>query len=247
MTSAISSAANAPVPLSTTNLDSRIDNIPIPLRFEKIDEIDTKTQDALIPYFAMQFTTVPTSGSKLECGLHALSISFQAAQNALRKPGTPEHLLIPIWQWREWLDSDLYKSACHEMAILQPGLQTNLERQDWARDLMASRNNLENAEISCLLRVANLKCDTDFQLGFVFTGWRGRIDPRNKLKYDNKFLLETRAAMSDREMGNGPMLWIFNNNSRAAQLARRGFTHSTYNHWVGSRPEATKGNMKKMG
>lgn len=217
-------------PLSTTTKDNRIDFIPIPLRLNQDDENDTKIQDALLPYFAMGFTTVPTQGTGSLCGLYALATSFQAAQNALRKPGTPKHHRIRSKIWQEWLNSELYETVCHEMAGMQEGLYTEDDRDNWARKLMASRNNLDNAELSCLLRVANMHENTNFQLGMVFAGWRGRRVPKDKQKYDNKFVYQTHASTSDRKMGNGPMLWIFNSNKAAAESARSG--RKGYNHWV---------------
>ena len=86
--------------LLTTKRDQRLDGIPVPLQLDPLgdDENDTSIRDSLLPYFAMGFTTLNTPGDALECGLHALSISYRAAQNSLLKTGDAPIPSVPVEQ-----------------------------------------------------------------------------------------------------------------------------------------------------
>ena len=125
------------------------------------------------------------------------------------------------------------------MAQLQPSLHTTKEKQDYAKELSPQAENLDISQLSVLLQVANGAQGTNFQLGFVAQGYRGRWSRENDGKFDNTFLQKTAARMADFEMADQPMLWIFSDNVISRENAW-GNSGDYYNHWVSLSPEDSK-------
>ncbi len=71
----------------------------------------------LLPYLALGFAPTPTSGASHECGLRALCRAYRDARDALRTPGTPNLKHATLVDFRNLLDSDVYRDIATEQLI----------------------------------------------------------------------------------------------------------------------------------
>jgi hypothetical protein len=71
----------------------------------------------LLPYLALGFAPTHTSGANYECGLRALLRAYRDARDALRPPGAPVPRHATLTDFRNLLDSEVYRNIVTEQLI----------------------------------------------------------------------------------------------------------------------------------
>lgn len=103
----------------------------------------------LLPYLALGFAPTPTSGASHECGLRALCRAYRDARDALRAPGTPKIKHATLVDFRNLLDSEVYRDIVTEQ-LINYGI-FSLDEDDPVR-----RENMANAWRKTDLDITNL-------------------------------------------------------------------------------------------
>ena len=95
--------------------------IPPPVRAVMNQPPPTQTNSThrhlLLPYLALGFAPTHTSGANYECGLRALLRAYRDARDALRPPGAPVPRHATLTDFRNLLDSEVYRNIVTEQLI----------------------------------------------------------------------------------------------------------------------------------
>lgn len=166
----------------------------------------TEARNALLPYLAMGFIPMTAPGGANMCGLHALHRSYNHARRALRPTYWPAIHEISYAQFALWFKSAEYAAKVQEELDGPAGFG-----EDQREELMRP-NYLDVSQLALILSVANDAEGTNFRIGVVTEGYRGRRG-RNGGAYEHDFVEPTNARIGfDDRPSAGPVLWLWHDN-----------------------------------
>jgi hypothetical protein len=181
-----------------------------------LEEYDTPNQvdeieKTLLPYLAMGFTIQnPKSRSAPKYGFEALRCSFNAVRSAL-KLGNNE---LEGWntndKWYKKFKGEGYKSIIKDQAMgLDDDYDFNHQTAESEREVLGEwcddKKFLKAKQLRYLLEFANTEYGTEFQLGYIMEGFRGRNDSETGV-YDPDFLQPTTISVQPRRLTGGPLV-----------------------------------------
>lgn len=244
-------------PLHMKQLDDRILDIPVPFTFQDAAADNTQVQDALLPYFALGFIPVSTEGAKThECGLYALMTSYNAARKLFESrnsgdsdeddlAGSNALQETDFHQWKKMLHGNRYKKACTQLLNEFHNANGTADDDGAMFADMQQKTNLGADALSVLLRMANEQFGTNYRLGIIKEGWRGKWVRYEKVPedsrdengnlpitewFDNRHIVESNAGMANLGVGDGPVIWIRNDNNQSRSMDQHDM--ACMNHWV---------------
>lgn len=161
---------------------------------------------ALLPYLGMGVTTQPTPGNGFLCGLYALMISFNELRKVLCVDSEERDNLqdTSIKEWKRFFNSKKYKEEVENLIISRYGDQAE-SVQEGEREQLSRKRFLSDEQLLCVLRVANNVYGTEFQLGIIEEGWRGKFD-HDKGQMDHGSVTESQLNLVRYPLGIGPVL-----------------------------------------
>lgn len=176
--------------------DSSEDEGPMPtshLSLGITTQGDEAAVKALLPYLALGFTTVDSTdgGSPhYSCGFHALQISFDAARRTLFKDDLAKFQPTNRDIWRHWFrNKTQYHKHVHSYLTKKKHLKPEDSRfKAIFKTLTTIDHNgpLNFRQMCCLLDVANAEYGVNFQLGMIYSGYRGKYDAAmGEIDYDH--------------------------------------------------------------
>jgi len=170
---------------------------PIPM------DITDNIKGLFLPYLALGFTVQQTDFKKPnKSGYQALRCGFYAALEGLSLSHSKETLWDTDENWQNMLQSEEYKKTVRTSeSLLEDDEEDELVLQRWCDDSWS----LDSEQLSYLLMVANQHHGTNFQLGMITEGFRGRIDPETK-EYDDEYLLPTAIRVVHHGTTNAPVV-----------------------------------------
>ena len=193
---------------------------------------NSEDRGALLPYLALGFIPLSTTGGAHMCGLHALRGSYNAARRALRPAGAPAIADISANQFTQWFNSDEYSAEVEAEMLVIGSDRADLEAVD----------NLSLNQLRLILRVSNNSQGTNFRLGVITEGYRGKRGD-NGGAYDHGFVAPHLAHVVD-NTSRGPVIWIWNDNGEMQGLHQRGNTKSVA-HWEAFGPGPATGSRAR--
>ncbi|PMD37690.1 hypothetical protein L207DRAFT_586027 [Hyaloscypha variabilis F] len=190
------------------------------------------SRNTLLPWLALGFGPVKTSGARLLCGINALWRSYIDARDALLAPGA-----VPIARHktqRDWLElrnSQIYQDVFEEYLAKynSQGALTEAQLQE-ERDNFQRPRDFDYNNLNILLQAANRSWGTDFDLGVITQGYNASYDGTTQT-WDTNFTQTTNAYVDNREDISRPILWIWNNNN--SENNKKWGGTGGFNHWEG--------------
>src|SRR4051812_165512 len=193
--------------------------------------------DALVPYLALGFGPVNTSGGDAMCGLNALHISLQAALNVHNFDSGPRAKEITRGELLKLLKSDDYTKAAQDRLNNPNGPYAGMALDNAVylehQQILLARTFLNVENIHLLLRLANQRWKMDFVLGVITEGHQVRWNTRTGT-FENWYIQPTSAAV---DASNRPVVWIYNSGVAGRNRAHSGVAStSAGEHWEGMAP-----------
>jgi hypothetical protein len=134
---------------------------PVPLGSTSEEGIN-----ALLPWLALGYGPVRTSGKDKQCGIRALWRSFIDARETLKSEGETLKLVTQA-QFVKWMGSDKYRSKVEKYMQLPANNYLSAAIRRDIRKGMLQTDDLSSEQIRLLLEVANEEMGTNFVVGFV--------------------------------------------------------------------------------
>ncbi len=177
-------------------------------------------EKALLPWLALGFYVVPTPANY--CGIAALVYAYNSARQALYELGNNETAApepLAIGTVKQWYNSKEYEDKALEW--LAEKRKEGFTTEEMEELVMITKKDLEFEQINILLLIANDKNGTDFQLGRITEGVKGKWEEvKGKKRWNKEFIQQPLAGSFD-VMEKKPMIWIRNNNIREIVRAER--------------------------
>jgi hypothetical protein len=203
---------------------------------------DDSARDLLLPFLALGYSPVETSGVKAQCGLHALCLSWRSACEQAGKQDIPDY---PTF--RELLEGDMFKNLCEKRIEKlykhgKPARTAQGKMYDNFAEEQRRTTWLTAESLQRLLYVANVTYETDFVLAYVLEGFRGSF-VNNEWDPDWVYPIEVNSSLIPDDQLDRPVIFVWNNNAETKRRAHGG-PRRVDDHWEGFEAP-TNGNDKK--
>jgi hypothetical protein len=119
--------------------------------------VTADARNSLLPYLALGFTPVKTSGVQQLCGINALWRSFKEARIALQPPNGPDIRHLTQKDFKDLLSGKVYEELADEYLENNLGVNQILDedvRQEQI-DNVKRTENLDLTQLNFLLKAAN--------------------------------------------------------------------------------------------
>jgi hypothetical protein len=203
--------------------------------------VSSRLRNSLLPYIAQGFHPIPTPGNGNLCGFNALADSLHAARVLAHDParGPIEKVTsktLQTWKKGRKGPAQVWLDAIAAFRARNIGMPASIVDEQVAE--FNQPNNLDQSTMAVLLDAINRHLGTNYDLGYIFGGYRVRWNFHTG-SYDNDFLLPSTTQNASHDAAPGetrPMIWLWNNNSTAICEAHRK-SNNAIGHWCGMSPQ----------